>query len=361
MAIRTLNYENELHYPLGSASYIFEKDILKYINSTINKDTVYIAMGAQPNSTPHFGTMIVFSLGFSLAKELSALNPDKNIKVVFEAVDTAVSKSEIINNIKYQISLREDIESTKYFKQFESMIKKFSKLTGVDYIIRRQKEFNSSKDIGNIVENIITNREMISKIIEPKNETLRVRIACPKCGRADKNGINNEYIGSKIISECPYHGKFEADIYDESYRLEYSTPLRAIIKNALYQAENNDLDIEHQWIRIIGSDYAGVYQEQLIHKSLSKLGFDISSLPFLLYAPLILDWSGAKISKSLYLKKGAYKYLPEYLLDYQRFDKETKGEGLSMLIELTDEWIRDPKKLFRHYTVYYFMEAFKLG
>lgn len=74
-----------------------------------------------------------------------------------------------------------------------------------------------------------------------------------------------------------------------------------------------------------------------------------------------MDWSGAKISKSLYLKKGAYKYLPEYLLDYQRFDNETKGEGLSMLIELTDEWIRDPKKLFRHYTVYYFMEAFNLG
>ena len=51
------------------------------------------------------------------------------------------------------------------------------------------------------------------------------------------------------------------------------------------------------------------------------------------YAPLVLDWSGSKLSKSLYVKEGAYKYLCEaglgYMLDVNiLLDAESGLEAL---------------------------------
>ena len=57
-----------VHHPLGGASYVFEKSLIPYINSKLTKKKVIISIGAQPNSSPHFGTLCVFSLAFSLAK-----------------------------------------------------------------------------------------------------------------------------------------------------------------------------------------------------------------------------------------------------------------------------------------------------
>jgi hypothetical protein len=34
------------------------------------------------------------------------------------------------------------------------------------------------------------------------------------------------------------------------------------------------------------------------------LGVDVTDLPFILYSPLVIDWSGSKLSKSLYVSKG---------------------------------------------------------
>ena len=43
------------------------------------------------------------------------------------------------------------------------------------------------------------------------------------------------------------------------------------------------------------------------------------------YAPLTLDWSGSKLSKSLYVSNGAYEYLKEagmgYLLSFEEMKK----------------------------------------
>ena len=67
---------------------------------------------------------------------------------------------------------------------------------------------------------------------------------------------------------------------------------------------------------------------------------DINDLPFILYSPLVTDWSGSKLSKSLYVKEKAYGYLKEqaldYLIDYSNFKKIFGDEGLKKLSEETD-------------------------
>lgn len=104
-----------------------------------------------------------------------------------------------------------------------------------------------------------------------------------------------------------------------------------------------------------GSDYAGFYQEQLLYKASSHLDVKAHNLPTLLYAPLITDWSGAKLSKSLYVKEGAYKYLPEYVINYEQLINTFGDSGLKMIFLETESWIKEPFKLFRTYSVYYFI------
>ena len=83
----------------------------------------------------------------------------------------------------------------------------------------------------------------------------------------------------------------------------------------------------------------------------------------IIYCPQILDWSGAKLSKSLYVSKDAYKELPSYLLSYRELNYEHGNKGLDVIHEETDLWLEEPYRLFRNYTVYYFIKLFndKIG
>jgi hypothetical protein len=79
----------------------------------------------------------------------------------------------------------------------------------------------------------------------------------------------------------------------------------------------------------------------------------------ILYAPLIVDWSGAKLSKSLYVENNAYKYLPDYLINYKYFKDYFGKECILNLYGIVYDWIENPYKLFRCYSIYYFMEVLK--
>ena len=106
----TIECDDKVYNPLGGGSYVFEKDIANFLLKKFNKDKVVISIGAQPNSSPHFGTLIVFSTAFSLAKKMSEINPNKDISVLFEVVDTAPSETLEINGVKYQRSLKNTVK-----------------------------------------------------------------------------------------------------------------------------------------------------------------------------------------------------------------------------------------------------------
>lgn len=93
--------DGNVYNPLGGASYVFENDIVNFLLSKFNKDNIVISIGAQPNSFPHFGTIIVFSTAFSVARKMKEVNPHLNVKVLFEVIDTAPSETIEINGVKY--------------------------------------------------------------------------------------------------------------------------------------------------------------------------------------------------------------------------------------------------------------------
>lgn len=126
-----------------------------------------------------------------------------------------------------------------------------------------------------------------------------------------------------------------------------------------YTATNHSQKYDYEILRITGSDYAGFYQEELRYKVASYLKCNVSEMSMIFYAPLVLDWSGAKLSKSLYVKEGAYQDIPRKFINYSFLKKDLGHKGLDILYDIVINWINNPYMLFRHYSIYYFIEEFK--
>lgn len=349
----------QVHHPLGGASYVFEKNLIDYIVNKSIKKKILISVGAQPNSSPHFGTMCVFSLAFSLAKKIKEYDPTLSVSVIFEVVDTAPNKTIVINGIKYQQDLKGSEKMLASMNDFMEILEFLSKKNNISYDIRYQSGFNSQKEIPEVIKNIVKQKDVISPLLDPKNKKLRIRSTCPKCGLVDKEGVKTEITLNKLISFCPEHGKYEVDLENETSKLEYNTPLRNLIRAVVYGKINTSIEYDYEIIRVTGGDYSGFYQEELLYKVASTLKYDVKDLPMIVYCPQILDWSGAKLSKSLYVKEGAYRDIPKYLLNFQELKKEFGLRGLQVISEETEMWLSEPYKLFRNYTVYYFIKKFE--
>jgi hypothetical protein len=120
------------------------------------------------------------------------------------------------------------------------------------------------------------------------------------------------------------------------------------------------LDTQAHHIRVTGADYAGTYQEALLYRPLAEWSAStVASVrgrtPHILYAPLVVDWSGAKLSKSLYVRAGGYAGMRmlgmEGLLSY-RVLRGTVGEvGLRRVWEEVGRWVADPRRVFRCFSV----------
>ena len=348
----------EVYHPLGGASYIFEDNLTDYINRKIKKKKIVISVGAQPNSSPHFGTLAVFSLAFSLAKAIKEKD-NKNVSVLFEVVDTAPSETIEINAIKYQKDLKDSSKTVEFMEEFEEILDYFSKKSNIKYSIRKQKEFNNQKEIKEILTKIVSKKDEVRYLLDPKHGRLRMRCGCPLCNLVDKDGVNTSINGKIIKSFCPYHGEYLVDYTTESYKVEYNTPLRNLVRAIMYGIINESSNYDYEIIRVTGGDYAGFYQEELLYKVASIIGYEADKLPMIVYCPQILDWSGAKLSKSLYVKHGAYEDLPKYVLSYNFLKKEFGLEALNIIKKETDLWIKEPFRLFRNYTVYYFIRLFE--
>jgi len=232
------------------------------------------------------------------------------------------------------------------------------------------------KSFPGVVERVVKNREMLGPLLAPDKGVLAMRAACPQegCGLAEKHGLHNEYTvhpsGSVTISFlCPDHGRHEiiTSNPDEVTKLEFNTPLRNLVRSIAYALDTVDSrkDVakgkeERVHIRVTGSDYTGFYSEQMFWRAWLMLGLAELSPPVVLYAPLIIDWAGSKISKSLYVKTGAYEYLHERGMDYLLSFEEMKKRGKDPLVlfRLVESWVKEPKKLFRCFSAEYLHMVF---
>ncbi|KAI9061427.1 hypothetical protein FKP32DRAFT_1575990 [Trametes sanguinea] len=409
-------HDGVVHNPLGAASYVYEKELAKPLLRTLglipqsarfpvslmgnaSASTLFIHIGAQPNNSPHAGTIITFALAFFLGELLQreyrklrshALTicpedaalwvDDFRVVVKLDLVDTAPdsTRTEVHDGIFYQYSHRKTGTMHAYLQDYYDLIGELEQCVEgeVKAEVGNQEELMRNPAMRDAIRAILCDRDRIAQELAPEREALAMRSACPfeSCGMADKHGVKSEYTiereSTMIKFHCPAHGPYTLTLEDPDQlaRLELNTPLRNLARTLVYQADTKSSRIEGQVVpsrihmRITGQDYAGSYQERLLHNQLFQLKSiaeppmrDIIDIPVIFYAPLITDWSGAKLSKSLYVKAGAYEYLEKrnmaYLLEYKRMVQE--GKDRAVIFDAVRKWVEQPAKLFRTYSVEY--------
>lgn len=366
--MKKIEHNGQINHPLGGASYVWKKEYVSYIleqlSKSTTKDEVKISIGIQPNSSPHFGTLTVLSLGFSLARKLKEAG--KKASVALEAFGIAPTNSEntAIEGIRYQKNLDHTGEINNYIPEYEELLKELSSYSNVDFEMRDGGDlFDSYENSPQLIEKIIKERDFWGSFLSPETKLLAFRASCPKCGLADKHGIKNIYNDNEVSFFCPAHGYHQLSIKKDIKKLEYNNPTRSLLEGFIYQEENKNEEIPHYWIILMGSDYAGPYQEQFSYRGPLLLGAEIDHLPIFVYSPLITDWSGAKLSKSLYVRGDAYNYLKDqnldYLVNYRKLKEKFGAESLQIVYDEACLWLKEPYRLFRNYSLYYFDELFK--
>ncbi|KAI0740752.1 hypothetical protein C8Q76DRAFT_708889 [Earliella scabrosa] len=444
-------HDGVVHNPLGAASYVFEselaKPLLRYLGlipasarfprttadttaqtaagsdkgshnvddtdsavsltADTTSSTLTVHIGAQPNNSPHAGTIVTFALAFILARlfqnEYPALRAralaaggtspkdwvdDLRVVVQLDLVDTAPdsARTAVIDGIVYQYSHRATGAMHTFLPDYHALLEELSIFVGgaVKYTVAYQEDLMRMPAMRDALRAIIVDRERIAGELAPQREALAIRSACPVegCGCADKHGVNNTYCvtpeKTTITFMCPTHGPYTLALEDadERARIEFNTPIRNLARAMVSIRETEASRTprqpfpEHVHMRVTGADYAGMYQEQLFFRQLDLLREVAEpelreamnrTCPLIVYAPLMIDWSGAKLSKSLYVKKDAYKYLDEdgmtYLLEYKRMVKEQKDRNV--IFKMVEEWVQEPKKLFRQYSIYYLDSKFQ--
>jgi hypothetical protein len=134
--------------------------------------------------------------------------------------------------------------------------------------------------------------------------------------------------GLYLESTCPEHGRYGSALTESTHDfVDINTPLRNVIKEALFIEEakaKRALDLmvdDGDWVHM---------PEYVVSEGLALLGYSYKDRPSRFFAPIIEDWSGAKFSKSVYVEKGTYGYLPAGFLNLVEFKKEY-GNGYSRL------------------------------
>jgi hypothetical protein len=266
--------------------------------------------------------------------------------VVLDLCERPNSKRETIDGVIYQKGLRSSGTLHALLPDYYALFRTLQIRYGVPYRVRMESDILATAGMDEVIRDIIRERFTLRPDLSPNSNSIGIRAACPvpDCGLVDKYGVYNVYDLDKdeVRFLCPHHGPHTIKIASETPRLQLNNALWTLVIARLYQ------DCKSGYIQICGSDYAGFWQEQILWCHISK--------PIVIvYTPLIVDWSGSKISKSLYMKQDAYAYLraagQEYLCSYAVMKRD--GKDIEVLCKEVDRWVREPYRLFRSYSLQY--------
>jgi hypothetical protein len=184
---------------------------------------------------------------------------------------------------------------------------------------------------------------------------------CLKCGLLDKAAktvqFDNATNPTSVSFVCPNHGTIKSFLDDPSCVIDCNTPIRTILRSYCFFKERQSSGVET--IIINGSDWAGAWMQRVYFDGLANLDCKGIDTPFNLFTPLILDETGAKLSKTIYLEKGAYSEIDKSWLSVPAFILRFGDRGLNVLWDEIESWINSPERFFRDYSLSYIKHLFE--
>lgn len=351
----------KVYYPLAGMNYIID-DLAQIIENKVgDKKEIVLWLSAQVNCYPHIGTLTNFTSAFALGKHFREYF-GLPVKIVVELLESVTGEEQCIEGHRYYKNLENVMTEDgltireKYLPFFVDVLERLKEKNNIDYEIRYfydyQKDFLVKKSLIKVIENY----DMLKDTLDPKSGEIRLRFPCPQCGLTEKhlwrtqiNEITNEAIC--MSSYCPLHGVYSIKIAENSNdKFDMNVPLRYLVK-ILYLLESNKVNNVLNVI-VDGGDWSGMWPLRVYMEPLLKLGY--TDVPSIIYTPTILDWSGSKLSKRMYVGSQAYReYYKEGLINYSEFFKQYGEDAFDTLYEEISSWIMYPKRFIRDYTIEY--------
>jgi hypothetical protein len=327
--------------------------------------SVRIACVSQPKSDPHFGTLIVILCAFSIAKlfrQQFAITPT----VLFDTLENAPGRTLTFNKVEYTLALSHQITSNTssaelYLKPILKLISWLSKKTNIEFNVRTYRDIQAQLWFRHGLKFILNKQSEFIPIMSPSEHRLRIRPICLKCGLVDKAAktvmFDNPQAPEAIFFNCPNHGRVETRIDDLNNIIDSNAPIRTVLRSFCFYKDRIESDIET--VIVNGGDWAGAWMQRVYFDGLALFNCVGKNVPFNIFTPQILDPSGAKISKTIYLEKGAYAELNKAWLSYSNFIEAFGEDGLNILWNEVEAWINSPAKFFRNYSISYFENLFQ--
>lgn len=324
-----------------------------------------IMAAAQPNGPPHIGTVSMLMCAFAVADHLSA-RLELPARVIFDVLDNGPAEQREIDGVTYQLALRDAVaqgasRSEQNLLLFRDVLSRLRERTEIEVEERSYFDFQAEPAFRRVLLALLRNAGGLAPIVSPAHDHLRLRLRCPSCCWMDKDAVSTGWElredGSALLTgSCHVHGAYEARLAEHGGDyVDANTPLRSVVKAATLIERERSAPV--LTVSVDGSDWSGVWLSRIVVEGLGRLGYGAADLPSQMFAPLLLDWSGAKLSKSLYVGPEAYSYLPLGLTDFRDFVRIHGEVGFDRLWDEVRGWARDPRRFFRSYSLQYIGEV----
>ena len=324
---------------------------------------IRVACAMQPKAAPHFGTGIVVLTAFALAR-LFRDTFGIPASVLLDMLDNAPARTTSIDGTEYSLCLSHAIQggrsaadtNTEPIKHLATWA---SQQAGIGFQFRRYRETQAQPQFRAGLADILSRPEVFAPLFSPSEHHLRVRPVCPQCGLADKTARTvkvRQDNGLALTFQCGDHGSQTTHLADPTAVIDANTPIRTVLRSLCFSRDRDSEGIET--IVLNGGDWAGAWMQRVYFDGLHQLGCCGLRVPFNIFTPQILDNSGAKLSKTIYLTPGAYQDISPAWTSMQAFGNRFGAAGLDMLWNEISGWVRSPAKFFRNYSVRYLEHTF---
>jgi hypothetical protein len=317
-----------------------------------------ITTAAQLNGVPHLGTVVtmltVFAFAAHCADEL-----DLPAAIVFDALDNAPAERRQIDGQIYTRTVGDlietgDLERTERIGGFQRLLTWARQASGITYEFRPYDVYQGLRPVRECLLHIASRQDDFAPIVAPHDGIIKVRPRCPHCRLMQKSGrdltITALSGAVQLDSRCPDHGPYTETVHlDGAGWYDANTPVRSIQKGALLAAERDLYDAAS--ISVDGADWGGAWHAAVLAPALAELGIPPRDWPVSVFTPLIIDSTGGKLSKSLYVQHGAYADLPAHFLDLNTLLAEHGDQVLQAIWAEVTRWATQPRRLHRSYTV----------
>lgn len=327
-----------------------------------------VTTAAQLNGTPHIGTVVTVLSVFAITAHAADVL-DLPATVIFDALDNAPAEHVEIDGETYTRTVGDLIDSghldrAERVSGFERLLDWAAACSGVRYEFRPYSVYQGLRPVRACLHAIASRLEEFRPIVAPADGIVRVRPRCPDCRLMDKSAKHLAITaGDGVVhldSRCLVHGRYREtiDVAGTDGWYDANTPVRSVQKGALLSAERELYQACS--VSIDGADWGGAWHAHVLASALAALGIPPAQWPVSIFTPLVLDRTGGKLSKTLYVRYGAaYADLPEAFLNLDILLDHHGDDALRALWTEVSRWAAEPRRLHRAYTVDYLADLIR--